>query len=67
MANRPGSKVVRSLPGKPLPSGFDYRPSSEFSQLDVSEEALKEVTEVLESVDESRLSAAEGSHQTYVG
>jgi hypothetical protein len=67
MPAEPAPRAPRRLPGQPLSSGFEYKPASDFPQLELSDEARREVTELLDSVDEARLSAAEGSRQTYVG
>jgi hypothetical protein len=56
-----------SLPGEPLPSGFDYRPASEVPEAGLSEEAQARVLKKMASVDEARLKAAEEGRTSHVG
>lgn len=39
------------LPGRPLPSGFDYRPASEHPELTLSDEARQRVLDKWAEVD----------------
>jgi hypothetical protein len=55
------------LPGRPLPSGFDYRPADEFPELTLSPEARKRVLDKMDSVAEARRRAWETADRTVVG
>lgn len=55
------------LPGKPLDSGFNYRPTSKVKGATLSAEGRAEVLHKMASVDRARLRAAEESHTAYVG
>ena len=54
-------------PGRPLDSGFAYKPSSSFPQLHLDQDARNQVLEKMDSVDAARLRAAETSSSTYIG
>lgn len=60
-------EAAGGLPGRPLESGFAYRPASEFPQLRLRDEARRLVLEKMDSVDDARLKAAETSSSTYIG
>lgn len=56
-----------ALPGKPLDSGFRFRPAAEHPELQLSPEARRRVLAKIESVRQARLRAAEQAGQSIVG
>jgi hypothetical protein len=54
-------------PGRPLDSGFRFRPARSVPEAELSPEARARVLEKIESVDEARLRAARDGHTSYVG
>lgn len=67
MTDRPEAKPRRRLPGHPLPSGFESDPPLDVPPFELSDEDVREIDEMVESVDQARLRAAEGSRRAYVG
>lgn len=56
-----------TLPGVAVDSGFDYRPASEFPQLQLSKEARQRVLDKIDSVAEARRRAAASANSYVVG
>lgn len=59
--------AVEGLPGRELPSGFDYRPASEFPELTLSPEARQRVLDKMDSVAEARRRAWETADRHVYG
>ena len=67
MTDRPATHPRRRLPGQPLSSGLEHGPAHVFPRFELSDEDVREIDEMLESVDQARLDAAQWSRQAYVG
>jgi len=56
-----------TLPGRPLDSGFTFRPADECPELLLSKEARQRVLDKIASVKAARLRAMEAASQSVMG